>query len=124
MINNNNKFICTVGINAGYDTSNSTNKNNVNIYKLYQQLELEEYNKTNIDVSCNIQVNKTVYRTSCDCPVGGEFTYLINGVNCNDNSISNADWQKAVTRIVKELKRILKQDCILLEFTSVNASWI
>ena len=119
-------FKIVTGINEGYFHDNKITNSEYLLGKLWQDIALDCYNRTNIYVSAVITRSNTIYNTEWGCPIGGEHTYTITGV-ANPEYISNDNldkWKAVVLAISKELKEKMKQSTMSIEFTKTKLVYL
>lgn len=114
------KFELTTGINAGYGHNNEEREASLIVGELYQQVAEKMFDQTGVYVSAVIRDTKTLYSTSWGCPFAGEITITISGVAnplfCSDME----QYKETVLLIAKELKTLLSQSTVAVEFYEVS----
>lgn len=114
------KVVITTGVNEGYTGKNLVQDPLKKIVELWQQLALNEYATSGIYISAVATESKTIYNTAWGCPKDGEDTIVLTSI-MNLEFISDREkWKQSVINIVTELKKILNQQTITIEFVKVD----
>ena len=116
--------IIVTGVNKGYFHNNEKEVTEKEMGILWDKIALEQFNKTNLYISAVVQKSTTVYNTEWGCPEGGEDTFNIN-TTANLEFIKDLDmWKQVVMECAKELKRILKQTTMTIEFKEADLIYL
>ena len=116
--------IIVTGVNKGYFHNNEKEVTEKEMGILWQEIALEQFNKTNIYISAVIQKSITIYKEDWGCPKGGENTFTIS-LTANPEFIKDLDkWKQVAINCAKELKNILKQTTMTIEFKEADLIYL
>lgn len=116
--------IIVTGVNKGYFHNNKKEVTEKEMGTLWQEIALEQFNKTSLYISAVVQKSTTVYNTEWGCPKGGEDTFNIS-ITANPEFIEDLDkWKQVVIDCAKELKKILKQTTMTIEFKEADLIYL
>ena len=118
------RFQAEIATNAGYDSEH----NDVQGIGLDELGRLLQTAQQKAEAICGIYVpvilsgpNRTCYPEFCGCPSGGEISYTLYSLadyrqKLAERNFSETQWKRAVIILVNELKIMLRQDDVDIEF--------
>ena len=113
-------FKMTIGVNEGYGHNNEAQNPVKTVATEWQKIAAEHFSETGRYVSAVLSPSTVVYHTQWGCPEGGETTVDISG-SANPEFVFNIEeWRLDVLKITKELKKVLKQSTLVVEFHEVE----
>lgn len=112
------KVNATFGVNEGYFHNNNNDVKNIPF--LIQDLCQEEYDKSGVAVSFIFTPSTAIYITKFGCPRGGENTFTLEAVATKYEAKDLEQWKNSTLNIIKNLKDILKQELVIIEFSTVD----
>jgi len=113
-------FKLTIGVNEGYGHNNEAQNPTQVVATEWQKIAAEHFSETGRYISAVISPSVVVYHTEWGCPVGGETTVDISG-SANPEFVHNIEeWRLDVLKVAKELKKVLKQSTLVVEFHEVE----
>lgn len=118
------KFVCITGVEPGYNRAYEGITNPVQIVaKLWQTEAQKLYKESGIYISAVIKECTTVYSTEWGCPINGETTVEISGVQNPTFVKSDLSYVLIVDRMINIIKEKLNQSTMTVEYSYVEIDY-
>ena len=116
------KWMCTVGVNSGYNLEDQQKMPVEQLTSLYLKIADDVMQQTGVYISAVVAKSRTLYSPAWGCPESGEFSYTLSG-SCNPEFAKKEEYLSALEVVVKKLKTELKQSTLLLEIVPVHLQY-
>jgi len=117
------RWVCTAGVNRGYDLSNQEEMPIEAITSLYQKIAAQVYDETGVYISAVITPSRIVYHSEWGCPEEGEISYTFSG-SCNTEFTTVDKYKNALMCVMQKLKEALQQVTLLLEIVPAQLVYL